>query len=234
MQMQAAMGNGEFPKGSKASDRGRFRERLLAASLVACGKFGYNEVAVRHILTEAGVSRQAFYTRFENMEDCFEQAYEAEAERLAERLLEVGRSQPSWGEGLRAALAELLEFSARHPAKAKALLVEVHAAGRWPMAKRDEVFERLASALDRARRVITASQAPPPITAGFILGGIETQVGNELIAGRSEGLRNLLPGLTHFAVLPYLGAKAAFEEMTAAPLSTWSARQAAGGQPPPD
>ncbi len=210
------------------------RERILEAILLESGELGYEQVAVRHVIERAQTSRATFYKHFKDREDCFAQAYGDAGEWLYRRLIGAGKRQPSWREGLRAALAELLEFCANQPATAKALLVEVHAAGEESLAQRRELMERLSQALDGARREIPAGQAPPPVTSDFIVGAIDTLLSAKLLDGDAARAPEMLPGLLHFVVMQYLGESAAWEEMTAAPLATWQARREAAAQGPPD
>ena len=201
--------------------------------LVVSGELGFERVAVRHVIERARTSRATFYKHFEDREDCFAQAYGDAAEWLYRRLVGTARRQPTWREGVRAALAELLEFCANRPALAKALLVEVHAAGERALALRRDLMERLSRALDGARREIPTRQAPPPITSDFIVGAIDTLLAAKLLDGDAEHAPEMLPGLLHFVVMQYLGESAAWEEMTAAPLATWRTRReaASGGLP---
>ena len=208
------------------------RERLLEAILVTSGEMGYERVAVRHVIERARTSRATFYKHFEDREDCFAQAYGDAGEWLYRRLIGAARRQPSWREGLRAGLAELLEFCANQPAIAKALLVEVHAAGERPLTQRRELMERLSHALDSGRGETPSRQAPPPIASDFIVGAIDTLLAAKLLDGDAEQAPEMLPGLLHFVVMQYLGESAAWEEMTAAPLATWQARRAAATETP--
>jgi AcrR family transcriptional regulator len=208
------------------------RERILEAILVASGELGYEQVAVRHVIERAQTSRATFYKHFEDREDCFAQAYGDAGEWLYRRMIGAAKRQESWREGLRAALAELLEFCANQPAIAKALLVEVHAAGERPLVQRRELMERLSRALDSARREIPTRQAPPPVASDFIVGAIDTLLSAKLLDGDAERAPEMLPGLLHFVVMQYLGESAAWEEMAAAPLATWQARRAAAAQGP--
>lgn len=208
------------------------RERILEAMLVASGELGYEQVAVRHVIERAQTSRATFYKHFGDREDCFAQAYGDASEWLYQRLIGAARRQASWREGLRAALAELLEFCANQPAIAKALLVEVHAAGERPLVRRRELMERFSRALDSARHEIPSRQAPPPVTADFIVGAIDTLLAAKLLDGDAKSAPEMLPGLLHFVVMQYLGESAAWEEMTAAPLATWKARREAAAEMP--
>jgi AcrR family transcriptional regulator len=215
-----------------APERRLPRERILEAILITSGELGYEQVAVRHVIEQAQTSRATFYKNFEDREDCFAQAYGDAGDWLYRRLVGAARRQSSWREGLRAALAELLEFCANQPAIAKALLVEVHAAGEQSLAQRRDLIERLSRALDSARREIPSRQAPPPITSDFIVGAIDTLLAAKLLDGDGERAPEMLPGLLHFVVMQYLGESAAWEEMTAAPLATWQARRRAAAQGP--
>ena len=199
---------------------------------MASGELGYEQVAVRHVIERAKTSRATFYKHFDGREDCFAQAHADFGGWLYRRLIGAARRQPSWREGLRAALAELLEFCANQPTIAKALLVEVHAAGERAMAQRRELMERLARALDSARGEIPTRQAPPPVTPDFIVGAIDTLLTAKLMDGDAKRAPEMLPGLLHFVVMQYLGESAAWEEMTAAPLATWQARREAASQGP--
>jgi len=210
------------------------RQRLMEAMLVTSGELGYEQVAVRHVIERAKTSRATFYKHFEDREDCFAQAHRDACDWLYRRLLGAAKRQLSWREGLRAATAELLEFCANQPALAKALFVEVHAAGERALAQRRDLMERLSHALDSARREISSRQAPPPVASTFIVGAIDTLVSAKLMDGDGARAPELLPGLLHFVVMQYFGEDAAWEEMTAAPLATWQARRAAASQGPAD
>lgn len=208
------------------------RERLLRAVLETSGEMGYEQVAVRHVIDRAKTSRATFYKYFDGREDCFAQAYVDTSEWLYRRLVTGARQRGSWREALRVGLTELLEFCANQPAVAKALLVEAHAAGERALAQRADLMERLSHALDGARREIGSRQAPPPVTAPFIVGAIDALVSAKLMDGEAKQAPDLLPGLLYFVVSQYFGEAAAWEEMAAAPLATWQARRAAAGELP--
>jgi len=208
------------------------RERLLEAVLLVSGEIGYEQVAVKDVIERGGTSRATFYKHFGDREDCFAQAYHDASEWLWRRVVGAARRQPSWREGLRAGLAELLEFCAKQPAIAKAVFVEVHAAGEQALAQRRDLMERLSRALDSARREIPSRHAPPPITSTFMVGAIDTLVCAKLMDGDAERAPDMLPGLLHFVVMQYFGEKAAWEELTAASGATWQTRRDAASQLP--
>ncbi len=208
------------------------RERLLEAMLLVSGELGYEQVAVKDVIGRAKASRATFYKHFEDREDCFAQAHRDASEWLYKRLIGAAKRQTGWRAGLRAALAELLEFCANQPAIAKAIFVEVHAAGERALAQRRDLMERLARALDSARDDIPAQQAPPPVTATFMVGAIDTLVCAKLMDGDAQRAPEMLPGLLYFVVMQYFGDQVAWEEMTAASVTTWHTRRDAASQLP--
>jgi AcrR family transcriptional regulator len=210
----------------------RARERLLEAVLLVSGERGYEHISVQDVIERAQASRATFYKHFEDKEDCFTLAYRDAAGWLYERLIGTAKRQPGWREGLRAGMAELLEFCANQPSLARALLVEAHAAGGAALAEHDLLMERLSHAIDGARREIPTRQAPPPVTATFMVGAIETLVRAKLMSDEPETAPEMLPGLLYFVVMQFFGEDAAWEEMTAAPLATWASRREAATRMP--
>lgn len=211
----------------------RARERLIEAVLTVSGERGYESIAVQDVIEAAKASRATFYKYFQGKEDCFAQAYREAADWLYRRLGAVAQRQPGWKEGLRAALAELLEFCAEQPAVARALFVEVHAAGGGALAHHEVLMERLSRAIDGARRENSSRQAPPPVTAAFMVGAIETLVRSKLMSDDPpETAPELLPGILHFVVMQFYGEDAAWEELTAAPIATWHSRREAATRIP--
>lgn len=196
------------------------------------GERGYEHISVQDVIEHAGASRATFYKNFDDKEDCFAQAYQGAAEWLYLRLIGIAKRQPTWREGLRAGLAELLEFCANQPALARALLVEPHAAGGAALTEHDLLMERLSRAIDGARREISSRQAPPPVTATFMVGAIETLVRTKLMSDEPETAPEMLPGLLHFVVMQFYGEDAAWEELTSAPLATWASRREAATRIP--
>jgi AcrR family transcriptional regulator len=197
------------------------RERLLEAVLTVGGELGYERLTVRHVLERAEVSRGTFYKHFADKEDCFATAYREASEWLYRRVVGLSLRQPSWRIGLRAGLAELLQLCANQPATAKAIFIEVHAAGGEALALHDDLLGRLAEVVDGARAEPGSRSSPPPTTATFMVGAIETMIRAKLAAGEAARAPGMLPELVHLAVLQYFGEEAAWEDMTSAPIAAW-------------
>jgi AcrR family transcriptional regulator len=187
------------------------REGEMEGALHVVGELGYRAASVRAVLEYSGGHRRQFYDHFDNLEDCFEQAYEAWIERLGVSLLEAAISPPGWGPGVRAGLIRLFRFVGERPQIARALFVEVQVAGGAALNVHDEALERLAGALDSVRGEIEPEQAPPEATGIFVVGGIEACVCEVLAEGNQNRIWDALPELMHLAVGSYLGKEAAEE-----------------------
>jgi AcrR family transcriptional regulator len=210
----------------------RPRERLLEAILLVSGERGYETITVKDAIERAQTSRATFYKHFKDKEDCFAQAYHEVSEWLYRRVLFLAQRQPTWREGLRLALAELLEFCANQPATAKALFIEAHGAGGEALAQHDRLMERLAEVIDGARAETGSHSSPPPTTAAFMVGAIESLISAKLLNDEASKAPEALPGILHFVVVQYFGPEAAWEEMASAPLATWDSRRRAAAEMP--
>jgi AcrR family transcriptional regulator len=186
------------------SRRAEQRRAILKAMLETSGELGYRSATVRRVLAHSGGTVVQFYSLFRSRRDCFAAAYELELDRLCAVLLEVGASKPSWLEGLAAALAELFDYAANRPRPARAIFEEVYVAGGASLVRHEEVLERLSGAIDSAHRKTTGScHSPPPVTASFIVGGIEGLVRAKLAAGEAEQLPQTLPELMQIVAALY-------------------------------
>ncbi len=196
---------------------GRVRSSIMDAMLETCGRRGYRRASVQDVIDRYGGNRVQFYRHFGSKADCYAEAYEVGIEGLRDRLLGAAAAESGWRLGLRAALGELAGFLEQSPLAARGLLIEVHVAGGAALAKkRAEVHDRLTRALDGARAEGEPGHpAPPPVTARFMLGAIESSATAALAAGRPEAFAAAVPELAHMVIAAYLGEEAAAGELAA-------------------
>lgn len=147
-------------------------------------------------------------------ENCFAEFYEAESEALCVAMLDAGREEESWGEGVRAALMVLLEFAAERPIVANALFREVHVVGGPALAKREEVVERLTSALEGGCDRVEDEAITGPRPARFVVGAVEGVIAGHLSRAQAERLPGIGSELTRFIVGAFLGIEAAAGELS--------------------
>jgi len=189
------------------------RERILQGMLEAVGTQGFERTSVQDAVAGAGLYRQAFYDSFEDKEDCYLQAIDAGSAWIELAMREAAAGESTWRGQLRGALSGLLAFLEEQPAVARAVLVEVHAAGPNAVEKRTEAMERAAMMMDGAREESTG--IAPEIAAEAVVAGILAVLHNRLSTDQTSNFMQLLPELMYLAVLPYFGADAAAAEMRA-------------------
>jgi AcrR family transcriptional regulator len=189
------------------------RRRILTATVDAVERLGYARLTVAEIIGRARISRKTFYDVFSNREDCFLAAFEhalAEASLLAR---EAYSQAPSWRNGMRLALARLLQFMEDEPGLARLCLVETLAAGDSVRARRAQALAELSRVIDRGRLAGSPSREPPEMTAEGIVGAIVTVLHNRLLERDEKPLTELLGPLMSIIVLPYHGPSAAKREL---------------------
>ena len=217
-----ATSEGKFPSGSRRLPvelvRAVQRLRLIAAMLDAAATLGYRATNVQDVIERAGVSRPTFYEHFANKDDCFLAAYDAGVRRLQTRVSGAAATGGDWRDWLRLCLAAVLAFAVAEPQTARTLIVEARAASPEATQRRLVLLDGCAACLDATAREMLPE--PPPrsaLPAAGVVGGVESVLYARLCRDESEQLKELLPSLMYFAVLPYEGQAAASRELTAAP-----------------
>jgi len=215
-EMRPGTPRGELSRFDEARRRQAEETRLaiLEAMLASCGEKGYRRLAVQDVIERYGGNRVQFYRHFSSKADCYADAYEEEVERLHDRV-RAAAGEGGWRDRLRAGLEELARYVEERPLVARGLLVEVHVAGGPALALRAEVLERGVAAIDAGRSEDGAGPSPPPITARFMAGAIESTLAGALAAGDPGAFAAAVPELTHMIVSTYLGDEAAAEELAA-------------------
>jgi AcrR family transcriptional regulator len=187
------------------------RNRILDAMKALAGERGYHDASIADVIKAAGVTRKAFYKRFEDKEQCFIAAYERELARLLTLTLEAFETQDEWADRVRAALSALLHALARDAAAARVCFIEVMAAGPRAIAARNEAMRGFTIIFDTGR--LEDDRARPPALALNMVGGMSEIVHREVATGQTEDLPEVLPDLMYTAVLPILGPEAAEREL---------------------
>jgi AcrR family transcriptional regulator len=194
--------DGAAPSRGDPAERGR----LLEAMLGLAGERGYGRASVPAVAERAGVDVGRFHSWFGDRADCFLAAYEAAVEPRLIVTLELAAAAPDRAAATDAALTYLFAFVTERPTLARAVLVEVYVAGGAALAKHQEVLERLSRAVAGACRESDPSRHdPPPLTARFIVGGLEESIRRRLSERRQELLWEDLPELTATLVGAYRG-----------------------------
>ncbi len=177
--------------------------RLLFAIARVVAEKGYAAATVADIVDYASVSRSTFYAQFADKEACFLAAFNFGVEFVLDRMeaaWETLAPEADWRDRVRSDLTTFLDVLASEPAFARALHLDVLAAGPAALARRSEVLELFS---DRTRRIhaVAREQDPsvPELPRGVFslhTGGMDELVRERL---RSHGA-DALPELAEPAI----------------------------------
>jgi AcrR family transcriptional regulator len=189
------------------------RERLLRAMVRQVAERGYGQVSVADVVSEAGVSRSAFYEEFDGKDECLFEAYDGLIDGLIERIRGSFAPDDPWPVRVRLAVRALLDDLAAHPELARMATVDLPAAGPEAHRRYREAIERFLPFFEQGRAYSSRAEALPRDAELMAVGGAEAIVFDEVVAGRATTLPRLLPDILFALLVPYLGPEGAIEEM---------------------
>jgi AcrR family transcriptional regulator len=188
------------------------RDLILAAMIRVVGSKGYRETSVADVIEEAGTSRTTFYKHFEDKHECFIAAYEVLVEQVFTRVIaECDGSQP-WLRRVETGLSTIVELFALDPELARTAVVEVAAAGADARQLHWEAVARFTRFLEDGRELSDGRELPENISL-MSAGAVSGLIFDELLAGRAAQLPAMLPELLFAMLVPFIGPRAAAEEM---------------------
>ena len=202
-----------------ASSRLGERQSFHDALIDLCYERGFRGLSVEDLCRRAGVERSVFEREYADLEDCFCQAYVAERDRFYAEREAVCTGLIGWREQLRASAFALFRTLASDPSLANFVIVEPTHAGERSQLLMGGVIEEMLSLLDQGRDQHGALEISRA-TAESIAGSIFLQIYTAIFRDHSEITERKVREMLYAAVLPYLGAKAAEEELVL-PLPEW-------------
>jgi AcrR family transcriptional regulator len=142
----------ELPRGRHALGREEAleaqRERLMAAFCEVVAEQGLSGLTVSDLVSHAGVSRTAFYDCFDDVESCADAAYERFIAVLVERLFFALDPELSWEDYVETGIRAYLETLQADPVVARALQIEMDAAGKTARTRRRVALHQMAEVID--------------------------------------------------------------------------------------
>lgn len=194
------------------------RERIAAALIELVAEQGMERTTVAMICARAGVARTSFDRCFRGKEDCFLHVLDEVAEGLCESAMTAYVRPTRWHDRIWAAAWAAMRFLREDPARARFLILEANGAGSRAQARRDLVLGRMADLIDAGRHELPGSAAISRSTAELVSGAIYGAMIDKVREGAIERQEEFLSELVYIAMMPYLGARAAEDELLVQPL----------------
>lgn len=194
------------------------RDRIAAAMIAIAGTRGYAETSIEMVCRQAATRRSHFDRCFAGKEDCFLSVHDEVAAEFCERVLAAYSGASSWHDRVWAAGWAAMRFFEEDAARARFLVVEVNGSGSGAQSRRDRILQRLADILDGGREELEKPDSVSRCTAEIVAGAIYGTVLGRIESGYIERGEDFLPELVYMAVMPYLGSRAAEDELLVQPL----------------
>jgi AcrR family transcriptional regulator len=142
---------------------------MLEAMLASIGEQGYAATVVADVIAKAVASRKTFYEHFEDKHACFFAMSDDVADEWVARMERTEGAASNGVEAIEAFVNELFKLALEGPAGLRVLAVELTAAGRAGIERRERILERLAEPL---REALAGSSADSELLARAIVGAI--------------------------------------------------------------
>jgi AcrR family transcriptional regulator len=164
------------------------------------------------VIEEADTSRTTFYKYFDDKHDCFLAAYEMLVEQVFSEVVANCDSTVPWLRRVEDGLATIVRLFALDPKLARTAIVEVAAAGSEARRLHWNAVVRFTELLEDGREMADGRELPENISL-MSAGAVSGLIFDELLAGRAAQLPALFPDLLFAMLVPYIGPRAAAEEM---------------------
>jgi AcrR family transcriptional regulator len=175
------------------------RDRLLRAAAVEFAKRGYGASSSESISRRAAMSKATFYEHFANKEECMLALFDHASEVVLGAMAAAARNAPAddAAERMRAGARAFLSALAESPEFAHTLLVEIIGAGPRAAARRDQMLQAFAEAIDAenasaARRGVSGRFGSPD-DAFAIVGATVELVSRQIRLGIPDDVLDLEP-----------------------------------------
>jgi AcrR family transcriptional regulator len=194
------------------------RERITTAIVELAAEHGLEATTIAMICERAGVGRAAFDRSFSSKEDCFLEVHGEIANEFCRRATAAYAGPRGWHDRIWAGAWSVMRFLQEDAVRARFFVVAVNGAGSHAQARRDRVLQGLADMIDSGRDELEESRSLSRGTAEMISGAIYATISTKVRDGALERGEEFLPELVYLAMMPYLGARAAEDELLVQPL----------------
>jgi len=210
------LGKADVSASRRGSDPAR--ERIAAATVEMVGEGGFAAVDIATICERAQVSRAHFVRCFADLEDCFLCLHDEVMGELCARVDAACDGRRAWHDRIWAAGVAAMRYLQEDAARARFLVVSVNGAGSGAQERRDRIVQRIADFLDGGRGEVDGERPVSRCTAEIAAGAVYGTILTKVQSGSVERGEEFLPELIYLATMPYLGARAAEDELLVQPL----------------
>jgi AcrR family transcriptional regulator len=179
---------------------------------------GFGAVDVATVCGRAEVGRAHFDRCFADLEDCFLTLHREVMEELCARVDASCDGREAWHDRIWAAGVAASRYLQEDPERARFLVVSVNGAGSAAQSRRDQIVQRIADFLDGGRGEVEGKRKMSRCTAEIAAGAVYGTMLTKVETGAIERGEEFLPELIYLATMPYLGARAAEDELLVQPL----------------
>jgi AcrR family transcriptional regulator len=188
-------------------------QRILWATVRLVAEKGFESVRVFDVIERADVSRAVFYELFESKDECLFAAYEKVLDALVAYVARAFEGDGPWPLRIRRAMQACLEACSAEPEVARMTTVDAPAARPEAQHRYRNALERFVPLFIEGREYAPNSVHLPPDLERMAVGGAETIIFDEVVAGRAEELPARLPDILFTVLAPYIGPEAAAAEV---------------------
>lgn len=201
-----------------AAGEDRVRTRIATAMVELAVEEGFEATTVAMVCERAAVGRAAFDANFNGREDCFLKVHGEIAAEFCRRAGTAFTGPRGWHDRIWAGAWAAMRFLQEDALRARFLVVAVNGAGSRAQARRDRVLQGLADMIDAGRAELDEPGSVSRHTAEMVSGAIYNTILAKVSGGAIERGEEFLPELVYLAMTPYLGARAAEDELLVQPL----------------
>lgn len=200
------------------ADPGSERERIREAAIDVVLERGNEGTTVEAVIERAGVDRAAFDCHFEDLGDCILQAYWTHTNEFTVLVRAAFDRERTWRDSLRAAAYAAARYIRDNPRIVRFGTLQLFQAGAMAQVERESHLHLMVDLIDAGRQELDDPDSLGRGVAEGVFGSIYELVVRDLQAGRgTRSAEEFVPELMFVAVRPYLGLKAAQEELSIPP-----------------
>lgn len=179
---------------------------------------GLESTTVAMICERAGVGRADFDRSFAGKEDCFLRVHGEIAGEFCQGVGGAFAGPDAWHDRIWAGALAAMRFLRQDAPRARFFVVAVNGAGSRAQARRDRLLHGLADMIDAGRDELEEPGSVSRSTAEMVAGAIYGTIMAKIRDGAIERGEEFLSELVYMATMPYLGARAAEDELLVQPL----------------